>query len=236
MILPAVFRATYAELLRSPMRVGLVVFLVLKSLLGATFGSPNVSSAGILFAVVLGVGLIGRPLTNGTLALLFTRPVLRTGYVVTRWLAAASAASLCALAVQALVVGVQLARFGHVDWSAVGITCGEDVLSNTGTVAVLTLLSSLVGGNGDIALLVMLWIAGNLANGLGRLLSHPWLSWVGTQAGDLISPSVDLVTTFGSVPISGYAVAAYLSTVTLCLAGAAEIVRRKEVSYASGGD
>lgn len=236
MILRPILRHTWLEVLRSPIRLTLVVLLLVPGWLFGLLGqhSQPTSGSGFWFALILGAGIIGRPASNGTLALVLSRPVPRVSYVLTRWFAVATLASglaLVNLGVKGLLAQVPAAGWGHL-----GFAAAEDVLSATAATAVLTLLSSVVGGLGDVALLAILRIVAEIFQGLGGFLSKPALSWVGYHLRDLLVPPLDLETVFRSTPISWLAIVAYLSTVTLCLAAATELMCRREISYAGGGD
>ena len=236
MIIRPVLRHTWLEVLRSPIRLTLIVLMLVPGWLFALLGQhfAPTSGGGFWLALILGAGIIGRPASNGTLALVLSRPVPRVSYVLTRWFAVATLAS--ALALLKLGVEALLTQPSAAGWGHVGFAAAEDVLSATCAAAVLTFLSSLVGGLGDVALLAILRIVAKVLQGLGGFLSKPALSWLGYHLRDLLVPPLDLETVFRSTPISWLAIVTYLSTLTLCLAAATEIMCRREISYAGGGD
>jgi len=235
-IIRPVLRHTWLEVLRSPIRLTLIVLMLVPGWLFALLGQhfAPTSGGGFWLALILGAGIIGRPASNGTLALVLSRPVPRVSYVLTRWFAVATLAS--ALALLKLGVEALLTQPSAAGWGHVGFAAAEDVLSATCAAAVLTFLSSLVGGLGDVALLAILRIVAKVLQGLGGFLSKPALSWLGYHLRDLLVPPLDLETVFRSTPISWLAIVTYLSTLTLCLAAATEIMCRREISYAGGGD
>jgi ABC-type transport system involved in multi-copper enzyme maturation permease subunit len=246
-IIRPILRHTWLEVLRSPLRLTLIVLVLVPGWLFAAITvatggtltlqghhSPPTSGMGFWLALIVGAGLIGRPASNGTLALVLSRPVPRVSYVLTRWLAVAmlaSALALLNLAAKGLLGQIPAAAWGHV-----GFAAAEDVLGVAGAAAILALLSSLVGGLGDVALLAILVLLAGILEKLGGFLSRPALSWAGYHLRNVLVPSLDLETVFRSTPISWLAIVTYLSTVTLCLAAATELMCRREISYAGGGD
>ncbi len=236
MILRPILRTTWLEALRSPIRLTLIFLLLVPGWVFAFLSKHSAPSSGMGFwlALILGAGIIGRPASNGTLALVLSRPVPRVSYVLTRWFAVATLAS--ALALLKLGVKALLAQPSAAGWGHVGFAAAEEVLGAAGGAAVLTLLSSMVEGLGDVALLAILSIVAELLKGLGGFLSKPALNWLGYHLHDLLRPSLELETVFRSSPISWFSIVAYLSTLTLCLAAATELMCRREISYAGGGD
>jgi hypothetical protein len=237
MIIRPVLFASWGEMLRSPVRLALLALFFLPAIVVGAFTAPGApsSGSGALYAVILGAGLIGRPATNGTLALLFTRPVRRSSYVLTRWLAVWVAAGSLAM-LRIFVLTLEAVRASGFDGSALAVASLEEVLEAAGVAAILVLLSSLIGGIGDAAVLVMLMIAGAILQQVGRFLSQPALNKVGFHLEQWVSPKIDLVAAFGTTPISWYALVSYVSTVVVSLVLAMELLNRKEVSYASSGD
>src|SRR5690348_8065545 len=135
---------SWSEMLRARLRLAILALFSLPPILFGAWSpsaSSDTSSRGAIYAIILGAGLIGRPAASGTLALLLSRPVPRSSYVLTRWVAAWWAAAGLAIAVQ-IVLALEAARFGPVDWRALGISCLENLLSAAGIAAVLVFLSS----------------------------------------------------------------------------------------------
>jgi ABC-type transport system involved in multi-copper enzyme maturation permease subunit len=222
-----IFWVTLRERLSRPLAlVALVVLLAMTtamSLMGEdrTFHDPS----GVI-VMVLAAGVIGREVSSGVLPLLFTRPITRSSYVLTRWLAiglAATALSWVNLGIEA----AWLLRSGAASGRDLLFVGFQSLTGSFGLAAVFVLLSSLVPGFGDLGL----WVLGNLA-AMG-------LSWAGgmragRELGEFFLPSLEGAAVFGSGPISWYGVSSYLFTVAVCLALAVLAINRKELSYASG--
>ena len=100
--------AVFDRWLASPPRIALVAVLgtapVLSSFLGSGGGRVGTGSTALL-VLVLGAGIIGRDVSTGVLQVLFTRPISRTEYVISRWMGLGIAGAVLAAA-QVLLAGI----------------------------------------------------------------------------------------------------------------------------------
>lgn len=229
--------ALWRQRLASPIR--LVV-------LGTLFGFPllpvafmrgaNLSalgnSQGLMLA--LGAGMIGQDVSSGVLQLIVARPVRRPEYVVGRWLGVAGAGVALSLVQIALAFGFMAAHGAPPRAQEVELFAAGRVLECLGLAAVLALLSSLVGGFGDLALYLVGNVGAGLITGLGQFGRRPWLDHFGSEILSSLTPSIDLGRLIASTPMTWYPIVSYASTVALCLALAIVVVNRKELTYASG--
>jgi ABC-type transport system involved in multi-copper enzyme maturation permease subunit len=202
-------------------------------------GAPSVglSVLGDSFGIVLvlAAGLIGQDVSSGVLQLLFARPVTRSSYVLSRWIAV-SLASIALCVVQALICALILQlRGAPPDLHTLMLVIGDDALLAFGLAAVVTLFSSLLGGFGDLAILLVATITGKVLEGIAVVANSPILGRIGTEIGNFVLPKVSLAQIFGSPDVPWFMIASYASTLTLCLALAIVVVNRKELSYASSG-
>lgn len=177
--------------------------------------------------LLIGAGSVGKDVSSGVLPLLFTRPLVRSHYVLAKWLALGSAAAL--LSTLTLVVeAVWLAHLGQgLPGAEVAAAVFHSVSSAFGVTSVLLVLSVMVPGYSDI----MVWI------GLGFLpvFAQKYISQRVTDEWRMFfQPSLEWGATFGATPIGWFRLLSYLSTVTLCLCLAVLAANRKELSYASG--
>jgi len=215
----ALVSATWREKLSRPIVLVLCGIVCLGHVSFAVAGH-ELEDAALPLAMILGAGSIGRDVSSGVLALLFTRPLVRTRYVLARWLAVSAAAGLLAgatLLVEALV----LARQGHGQPGAdLAAALFESATTTCGLTSVLVLFSTLLPGLGDAALWTALLLVVAAARGHvpQRLVD---------EARALLQPSL----AWGS---SWFAIFSYLSTVALCLCLGALAANRKELSYATG--
>jgi hypothetical protein len=184
---------------------------------------PDPTSFTSTIALIMAAGSVGRDVSTGVLPLLFTRPLVRTTYLLAKWLGTSIAATVLAAA----SVGVQaviLARTGHgapgMEIVAKLFACATTAF---GTCAVLVALSVLVNGYANVGLYIILSLVPSIPR-VPQRLAQEWRHVVG--------PSLAWESVAGSAT-SWLDVVAYLSTVTLLLAAAALVLNRKELSYAS---
>jgi ABC-type transport system involved in multi-copper enzyme maturation permease subunit len=230
--------ATLRQRAASPVRLALLAFLFGMPLLVA-LGAPaiglSVLGDGYAIVLVLAAGLIGQDLSSGVLQLLFARPVTRSSYVLSRWIAVSLAsAALCT--VQALLCALLLSlRDSPPEFRLVLLVIGDNVLLSLGLAAVVTLFSSLLGGFGDMAILLVATITGKVLEAIAQFANSPIMGRIGTEIGNFVTPKIALAQVFGSADVPWFMLASYASTVTLCLALAIVVMNRKELSYASSG-
>jgi ABC-type transport system involved in multi-copper enzyme maturation permease subunit len=219
--------ATWRERLSRPVAL-VVCVLICAATSGAAISSGHsLNDPTLPLALILGAGSIGRDVSSGVLALLLTRPLQRTTYLMAKWTAVTAA--VAGLACLTLTVQTVLLRSKGVDisggelWSA----AFSSVTSAGGLAAVLVLFSVFMPGAADIAL----WVALNL---VGFLVQRVLPMRVHTEWRSFLQPTLAWASTFGATSISWFSLSSYLSTVTLCLCVAALALNRKEISYASG--
>lgn len=200
------------------------------SMLTATYSGlyDELADPSGLMTLILAVGLVGRDVSSGTLALIFTRPIKRWRYIISRWVGASIAAS--AISWLHLIVQFLLLRsLGK------GLPVGalfemgfESATGAFGLTAVLVLFSTLVPGIADVGI----WIATRMLVDVGERLGVP--QRVGEHLDGLLSPELTWVTLVAGGTSAWFSVASYASNVVLCLAVAVAVINRKELSYASG--
>jgi len=215
----ALVSATWREKLARPI---VLVLCVLICIGHASFvvSSHELEDPATPLALILGAGSIGRDVSSGVLALLFTRPLVRARYVLAKWLAVSVAAGVLAAAtllVEALILG----RQGEgVPGAELAAALFASATATCGLTAVLVLFSTLLPGLGDVALWTALLLV--MAVARGRLPQR-----VAEECQALLQPQLAWGSTW-------FAILSYLSTVALCLCLAALVANRKELSYAAG--
>lgn len=233
---PELVQALIRQRLKSPLRMTLLAVSAVFPLLIVAF-VPGAGLApldgGLNMALIFGAGMIGQDVSSGVLQLLFARPVRRSEYVVSRWVGAAGAASLIALAQVALGYVILASRPDGPSAVAALAHAGETMLVAIGATAVLAFFSALVPGLGDLGL----YVVGNLAGGtlgvIGQAANQVAFRRAGDEVLKFLTPRID-IGTLTAGPVSWFEIVSYLSTVTLCLALAIVVLNRKELSYASG--
>lgn len=223
--------------LSSPIRLLMIGFLFVVSLgtVAVTRSVQPIEGMALVFGWILSAGAIGQEVASGVLTLTFARPLTRTSYVLSRWLGAGAMGAALGLAQLVLCLVVVGLRSGAApatgDLAAFAL---EAVLLPFTGAAVFVLLSSIANGLGDVGLWALGLFAGNLLATLGKFKQWPAVERTGQELGEFLYPHLRLGWLFGNGDPSWFALVSALSTVALCLAVAAWIVNRKELSYAAG--
>jgi len=228
--------ALWRQRLTSPLRVVVLGFMLLVPLLAtAASRGAGLSLLGdaVGLVLVLGVGAIGQDVSSGVLQLLFARPVRRSEYVLSRWLAVGIGASALALVQVTLAWGILAGRGAPPTPQEVALFAAGRILETFGVAAVIVLLSSLIAGYGDLAIYILATMTAGMIGMVGQFKSAPLLVRAGEELHGFLVPRIDLAQALvGSPP--WFEITSWLSTVTLCLALAILVMNRKELSYASG--
>jgi len=200
-----------------------------------------------LFTLLWAAGVIGREVQNGTIALVLARPISIATYVYSKWFAVAFAASLCAVEAVFCEHIISAVNSPALLWQTEFLTNSvERVLLCFGTAAFLILLSSLVSGLKDLALLAgfgfifmtlatvgsmvhHLCAAANfdaeLARGLAKSVEHIFVG--------IIYPYIPLSVFFSGDLFAVGSLISYSTLITCSLALAIKVLTRKEFSYAA---
>jgi ABC-type transport system involved in multi-copper enzyme maturation permease subunit len=221
--------------LTSPMRVGLL-FLLTAFPLGAAVLTGTLSPLGGIagpIALVFAAGAVGQEVSSGTLQLLLVRPVSRPSLVVSRWLAATLATT--AIVVALLVLGTlgMMARGTHPDALDLIRMVLEAGCNAAGSAAVILMLSTLVGGLGDVGLYLGTLFVLQMFSGLASLKHWAWLERACSELQGALMPALPWGWLVFHAPPSWFAIASWASTVTLALAVGIARLNRRELSYAA---
>ena len=221
--------------LTSPMRVVLILLITVFPLCAAVITNSTGALIGMAgpLALILAAGAIGQDVTSGTLQLLLVRPVSRPSVVVHRWLASVIGAMV--LSVGTLLLGnlALLARGTHPDFLDLARIVLESLCSAAGSAAVMVMLSTLVGGLGDVGLLALALVFTQLLVGLGTVEHWDGLLRACTEVQGILSPQLSWAWMVRGMPPSWFAITSWASTVTLTLAVGIARLNRRELSYAA---
>ena len=220
----------------SPMRIGLMMLVTLFPL-GAAVVMGSLSPLGDMgapLALILAAGAIGQDVSSGTLQLLLVRPVSRPSVLVHRWLAVVIAAVTLAVALLVLGTLALLARGTRPDALDLIRMVLESACGAAGSAAVMVMLSTLVGGLGDVGIFALVAVLTQLLVGLGTLEHWDGLLRACTEAQGVLSPQLSWTWMTHGTPPSWFAITSWASTVTLALAAAITRFNRRELSYAAG--
>lgn len=200
-------------------------FFVL-SLLGVGFTSAtglSDATAALVFCLLLSGGAIGPDSASGVQMLLFTRPISRSDYVLSKWFAGmgcAVAAFLALLLLQSLILSMR-----HLAPEAEEILskAGQGSLLVVGVSSVLTFISSWVSRRGD-ALVFLFGIAAFWTlKTLGKMMGFNLIDRAATQI---------VITLLPEGPLDLKAALRVALTMAASLSLAIWVVSRREISYA----
>lgn len=226
--------AALRERVSNPIRVAAILGFVLFPIPIALVDPRPDSSASFfhpLLAVTLASGVLGLEFSGGVLALVFTRPVSRRTYALSKWAAVTAATAALSVAQFLAVVLILRLRHGLFDAEAFGPRLAERIVAAAGTSAVLLLLSALGSGLSDLAMWGIASIAAQTCRGIG-LVNHDEF-WV--RLGDglqfVVAPGWGMAA--GSSPaIAPPEVAAAIGITLAALTSAVWVLDRREITYA----
>ena len=219
----------------SPMRVGLMMLMTVFPL-GASVLMGTISQLGGIAsprALVLAAGAIGQDVSSGTLQLLLVRPVSRPSVLVHRWLASVIGAMAMTVAVLVLATLALTLRGMHPDALDTVRLVLEAACSAAGSAAVMIMLSTLVGGLGDVGLLALAVIFAQMLEGIAAFKHWDWLARASNEMQGFLSPQLPWQWLLHQTPPSWFAITSWASTVTLALAVGIARLNRRELSYAA---
>jgi ABC-type transport system involved in multi-copper enzyme maturation permease subunit len=206
--------------------------------------------AGIALAYTLlwGAGVIGRETQHGTISLVLARPISIVSYVMSKWFAVGLAAAVCSFQAVLIEHLISSAFCPSLLWQGDFLINGmERTFLCFGGAAFLILLSSLVSGLKDLALLagilflltlsswtvtLMQYVPGGTTGKLAEQLGHIFailgqgiiaILYPMVPVGELICGNYNSILTLLS----------YSTLVTCCLSLAIFVLTRKEFSYAA---
>jgi len=220
----------------SPMRVGLLLIVTVFPLGAAIFANNLAPLAGpaSVIALILSAGAIGQDVSSGTLQLLLVRPVSRPSVLLHRWLASVIAAVGFTLVLLLLATLALLAHKTQPNALDLVRMVLEAACSAAGSAAVMVMLSTLVGGLGDVALFFAALILSQMFEVLGTFQHWDWLVRACAEVHGVLSPQLSWEWMVHGTPPSWFALASWASTVTLALAVGIARLNRRELSYAAG--
>ena len=229
-------RAFLLQRFTSPMRLGLTSLLTFFPLVGVAFSGELSLLGGIAgpIAILFAAGAIGQDVSSGTLQLLLVRPVTRPSYVLHRWLGAALAA--CAVVLTTFLFAVLLLFLRGTPPEALPLArlVLDAVCTIAGHAAVMVMLSSIVGGLGDLGLYVGSLFVAQMLGFLATLQQWGWLLRACNEVQGVLGAKMSWAWLGTGMAPSAFDLVSWVSTLTLSLAIAITLVNRKELSYASG--
>jgi ABC-type transport system involved in multi-copper enzyme maturation permease subunit len=232
----ALVMATIRQLFSQPVRTGALIGCAILPLLqlgvdpDPRLGTPQWA---IFIAVIAAAGVIGLEASTGSLALIFTRPITRFGYVGSRWAGAALVAVTLVLVSFGGEIALLVARDADVTLTPILITLADRLSLVIGIVSVMTCFSAMVSSLGDLVIWLSLHIVAMSLAASGEVASIPFLSNVAVVLRRVANPAIDSFRLISSMRTPWSELALYVATVLLALGVAGFVLNRKELSYAS---
>lgn len=261
----AIFKATLEDWQRNPAVVTLTgigfLYLIIYAICSVTFVDSPIKESNFaslfLTAVpavaLLGAGVLGQDVAQGTLSVLFARPLRRYSYVMTRWLALSVASSALCLVLLMIEQIAGMAAFPGIlpDMNTLFEAAARISLC-FGLSATFIMFSSILPNTMDLCAWIMLCFSSSIVVEIGHLnpivLTQPYGSEISRRLSEifvpvcrelstplqsLAYPYLDVGLLFHSSSVSWFSILTYLSNIALCLLVAVYMVNRKEVSYAA---
>jgi hypothetical protein len=181
---------------------------------------------------LLGLGLISRDISSGSIQLVLLRPLSRPTYVLSKW------AGLVAVG-WAVLLMMHLGFLTHgglqgVDAPTLGLLFGAQVVQVMAVAAVIALFSSVPMNFGELGLLILCLLAYLVLKGLNLRWQVPGLDEGLRVAWRLVLPSVDYSPGLEDAGQAGLflSLAVNAGVTVGALAGAMGLLARREFTYA----
>ena len=229
-----VSKATLRERFSNPIRLATLLGFALFPLpIALVDPRPNSSASFFhpLLAVTLASGILGLEFSSGVLALMFTRPISRRAYALSKWLAVTATAVILSIFQLVAVLLILRLRHGSFDPEALGPQLVERVLAAAGTCAVLLLLSALGSGLSDLAVWGLASVAAQTFRTIGFVNRDDFWTRLGESLQFLLAPGWGMASgTSPSVSLPDLLAAVGITAAALGLA--VWVLERREVTYA----
>lgn len=197
----------------------------------------------LLAFIFVSDGLVGRRIIGDAapLNMLFSRPITRLSYVLSKWLAG-SLGSMCLLLAAAGLFQLAVTFLGIKESYVDGYGVASMIATSMGYAALMVFLHCLPGVFGPIAY-ISVWSISNVGSVLASVPDKgiPWYAVILKQAAiafdfcfrEFIFPSIDIFTLLTSVVFDWKEVIVYVSSIIIFLVAAALIMNRREFFYAT---
>jgi ABC-type transport system involved in multi-copper enzyme maturation permease subunit len=234
---------TVKQLWNRPVRllilVGFTCFPLLVDVMARQMGhSKAMSGAAVVsnvpaYVMIIGAGIIGQDISDGILPLIFSRPIKRWWYVVSKWLTLAGLATV--VTVLNFICHLLLVHgfTGELINQISALEMLEILLAAIGTSSVLLLLSSLLPGAADLGLMLLVTVATFVMMMLQELLKVPGMQDTAQNVLALLYPSLDISGMKSLRELLSIDVGRYFAIVCVCLTASILLVNKKELSYGS---
>jgi len=225
----ATLRERFSNPIRAATLLGLALFPIPIALVDPR---PNSSASFFhpLLTVTLASGILGLEFSSGVLALVFTRPISRRVYALSKWMAVTATAVILSLAQLLAVLLILRVRYDSFEPDALGPRLVERVLVAAGTSAVL-FLSALGSGLSDLAVWGLASVAAQTFRTIGFVNRDDFWIRLGESLQFLLAPGWGMAS--GTSPaMSLPELLAAVGITAVALALAVWVLERREITYA----
>jgi len=234
---------TMKQLWNRPVRLlllaGFVAFPLVVDIMIRQMGLKGAASSEVIigntsmFVLIIGTGIIGQDVSDGILPLIFSRPIKRWQYILTKWLTVAFMASVVAFF--NLICHLVLAHGFTVDLikNVVPLDLVQIFLLSMGTTSVMLLLSSLLPGAADIGVILLLCAACYVMMILEHALHVPGMMDTAGNIFAILFPSFAPGDIHSLRTLLSIEVGRYFAILLVCLSGSVLLVNQREISYGS---
>lgn len=226
-VILAALRERFSNPIRLATILGLFLFPIPIALVDPR---PNSSASFFhpLLAVAIASGILGLDFSTGVLALVFTRPIRRSTYALSKWaavtLTAAALSSVQLIAVHAIL------RMRHgADLELIGPRLAERVVTAAGTSAVVLLLSALGSGLSDLAVWGLACIAAQTCRMVGFVNQDDFWIRLGDGLQFVLAPGYGSGLAASLLNFPALALAVFLTIAALGLS--VWVLERREITY-----
>ncbi len=242
MIHPVIFRTTLRERVAAPGRwVGVLLLLIWPAILMAFMHTEQERTAiGSAFAFfetfvvwVAGAGLIGEDISSGTILLVLARPVRRSAYVFSKWLALTALAATM-MVLQAVITGVVAWKLGApADLAFLVRGAAISAVGAAGSAAVLVVFSVVAGNAKEMGGAMLTYAALSLLRVLAMTRGWSRVAALAESASGLLMPSLKIHAAFAGTGVNWGALGAFAFVTCASLTLAVVILNRRQLSYAA---
>lgn len=226
----AALRERFSNPIRAAALLGIALFPIPIALVDPRPNS-SISFFHPLLAVTLASGILGLDISSGVLALVFTRPVTRRVYALSKWASVAATTAVLAGAQLLSVLLILRVRHGSFDGEALGPRLVERIAVAAGTSAVLLLFSALGSGLSDLAVWGLASAAAQTCRTIGFVNRDDFWIRFGDGLQFVLAPGWGMAS--GSSPavsVLELLVAALVTAAALGLA--VRVIEKREITYA----
>lgn len=250
----ALIRITILQWIRSPARVALFMYPTIMIVLTTVAGIivtreipvdmglfPTIYAVAPFFVIVLSTGIVSREREDGVLASVLVRPIRRSTYIFSKWIALALAGWVgCALFIALLTLITALTGLHKPDILEIGRALVECFLIDLGLAATMVAFSTLSPTYGDLVLYGFSWMGCLTMNsilsaltemqreGLLTQLDADYMFMLAQAYQSFLLPTIQLTTPPHLWLLTGLT---YLSNLFTALLAAVFFLNRKEIGY-----